>query len=199
MGVLIYLIGASGVGKDSLLDAAREARCDWLVAHRYITRASGKGENSIALTEAEFEARHERQLFCLTWQAHGLCYGVGTEVETWCQEGSTVLLNGSRRALPQARERFGEALLPVVVTAPSDVLRQRLERRGREGSEEIAHRLARHAEVEAELERDFPGLPRIDNGGSLEASLSELATIVERLESIHLHDGEECGRHGPGE
>lgn len=187
MGLLIYLIGASGVGKDSLLDAARETPRDWRVAQRYITRPSGKGENSIALTEAEFQHRHRRQQFCLDWQAHGLRYGVGIEVEAWCREGATVLLNGSRQALPQASERFGEALRPVVITAPPAVLRQRLEQRGRESHEEIAQRLVRHAEVEAELERDFPGLPRIDNGGSLEASLSALAAMVDGSESCHLH------------
>ncbi|ALM51212.1 ribose 1,5-bisphosphokinase [Halomonas huangheensis] len=179
MARLVYLIGASGVGKDTLLDAAREARSDWLVAHRYITRPSGRGENSVALCESEFAVRRELGLFCLDWCAHGLCYGVGREVEEWCRRGATVLLNGSRRALPQARERFGEALVPVVITAPSEVLRQRLVQRGREGNEEIQRRLARHAKVEAELVRDFPGLPRIDNGGSIEASLSALAAVID--------------------
>lgn len=188
MARLVYLIGASGAGKDTVLDAVREARSDWLVAHRYITRPSGRGENSVALCEPEFAARRELGLFCLDWRAHGLCYGVGTEVEEWCRRGATVLLNGSRRALSQAHERFGPALLPVVITAPSEVLRQRLEQRGREGGEEIQRRLARHADVEAELARNYPGLPRIDNGGSIEASLSALASVIDgRSGYLHQH------------
>lgn len=69
--MLVYLIGASGVGKDSLLVALRQQRPDLLVAHRYITRASGLGEDSLALSEAEFLARRGRGLFCLDWQAMG--------------------------------------------------------------------------------------------------------------------------------
>ena len=57
--MLVYLIGASGVGKDSLLDAVRKRRPDLLVAHRYITRPSGVGEDSVALSPAEFEARRD--------------------------------------------------------------------------------------------------------------------------------------------
>ncbi|MCA0976557.1 ribose 1,5-bisphosphokinase [Halomonas denitrificans] len=177
--MLVYLIGASGVGKDSLLVALRQQRPDLLVAHRYITRASGLGEDSLALSEAEFLARRGRGLFCLDWQAHGLHYGVGIEIECWLESGATVLLNGSRRALCQARERFGDQLLPVVVTAPGEVLRQRLVKRGRECPEQIEARLARHAEVEAELERDYPTVARLDNGGALAVSVGALEALVD--------------------
>ena len=176
--MLVYLIGASGVGKDSLLDAVRKRRPDLLVAHRYITRPSGVGEDSVALSPAEFEARRARGLFCLDWVAHGLHYGVGIEVEAWLTAGATVLLNGSRRELASARARFGERLKPVVVTAPPEVLCERLARRGRESDDQIEARLARHAEVEAELERCHPALDRVDNGGSLDESVRALEAII---------------------
>lgn len=179
MGQLIYLIGASGVGKDSLLQAARSAYPEWLVAHRYLTRASGADEDCVALDNAEFAVRRELGLLCLDWHAHGLNYGIGVEVETWLARGATVLLNGSRRALPRARDRFGEALIAVVVTAPSEVLRRRLVERGRESPSEIEHRLERHREVARELDESFPGLARIDNGGSLSDSLAELTAVIE--------------------
>lgn len=49
MGKLIYLVGASGSGKDSLLQALRQQQTiPLLVAHRYITRACNAGsENHI--------------------------------------------------------------------------------------------------------------------------------------------------------
>lgn len=174
MGRLVYVVGASGVGKDSLLDAARRRHPQWLVAHRYVTRESGATENGVALSPAEFEARRRSGLFCLSWRAHGLDYGLGIELEAWLARGATVLVNGSRDVLPQARERFGEALLPVVVTAPEAVLRERLRRRGRESETQIAQRLARHRALQDAL----PEVPRIDNGGTLAASLDALGRLL---------------------
>lgn len=56
MGRLIWLMGPSGSGKDSLLSALRQREhSQLLVAHRYITRAANAGsENHIALSEQEF-------------------------------------------------------------------------------------------------------------------------------------------------
>ena len=52
-GKLIWLMGASGSGKDSLLTELRQReQTQLLVAHRYITRAASAGsENHIALSE----------------------------------------------------------------------------------------------------------------------------------------------------
>jgi ribose 1,5-bisphosphokinase len=176
MGRLVYLVGASGVGKDTLLDAARLRHPEWLVAHRYVTRESGASENSVALSPAEFAARDRSGLFCLSWEAHGLAYGLGIELEAWLARGATVLVNGSRRALPQARQRLGESLLPVMVTAPEDVLRKRLHQRGRESESQIEERLARHRQLQEAL----PEVMRIDNGGPLMASLNTLGRLLER-------------------
>lgn len=110
--------GSSIICWGSLLDAARAHHPEWLVAHRYVTRDSGGTENGVALIPDEFASRRRLGLFCLTWQAHGLDYGLGIELEAWLARGQTVLVNGSRRALPEARGRLGEALLPVLVTAP---------------------------------------------------------------------------------
>ena len=46
-GRLVYVMGPSGAGKDSLLSFARSALADEPVvfAHRYITRPAGQGEN----------------------------------------------------------------------------------------------------------------------------------------------------------
>ena len=56
MGRLIWLMGPSGSGKDSLLSALRQREHpQLLVAHRYITRAANAGsENHIALNETNF-------------------------------------------------------------------------------------------------------------------------------------------------
>lgn len=146
-GKLIWLVGPSGSGKDSLLAALRqreEARM--LVAHRYITRpASAGSENHIALSEHEFFTRAERQLFALSWHANNLYYGVGIEIDVWLHAGFDVVVNGSRAHLAQSKARYADALLPICLQVSPDVLRSRLEQRGRETQKEIDQRLDRAA------------------------------------------------------
>ncbi len=92
MARLIYLMGPSGAGKDSLLAALRaDADRAPLVAHRYITRPADAGcENHIALSEPEFLRRRAKGLFALDWQAHQQHYAFGIEVDPatasafWC-------------------------------------------------------------------------------------------------------------------
>nr|WP_163501370.1 phosphonate metabolism protein/1,5-bisphosphokinase (PRPP-forming) PhnN [Halomonas socia] len=175
MARLVYLMGASGVGKDTLLDEARRRHPEWLVAHRYVTRESGPSENSIGLTLDEFAVRQRTGLFCLSWQAHGLSYGLGVELEAWLGRDGIVLVNGSRRALPDARRRFGDWLLPVLVTAPEALLRQRLVSRGRETPDVIEARLLRHRQLAASL----PEVAQIDNTGTPQTSLEGLSQLLE--------------------
>ena len=77
---LIYLMGASGSGKDTLLRLMR-ARLRGaepvLVAHRYITRDSGEAEDAMRLTPEEFSHRAALGCFALHWASHGLQYGIG--------------------------------------------------------------------------------------------------------------------------
>lgn len=91
MAYLIYLMGPSGAGKDSLLERLRAATgAGPLVAHRYITRPANAGcENHIALSEQEFLRRRAKGLFALDWQAHEQHYAFGIEVDLWLLQGST--------------------------------------------------------------------------------------------------------------
>ena len=114
MGRLIWLMGPSGSGKDSLLLALRECAPErMIVAHRYITRsASAGGENHVALSEQEFRRRREHGLFALDWQAHQFCYALGIEIDQWLAAGLDVVVNGSRLHLDAAQQRYGDRLLP---------------------------------------------------------------------------------------
>lgn len=114
-GKLIWLMGPSGSGKDSLLAELRQReQTQLLVAHRYITRdASAGSENHIALSEREFFTRAGQNLLALSWHANGLYYGVGIEIDLWLHAGFDVVVNGSRAHLPQARARYQSALLPI--------------------------------------------------------------------------------------
>jgi ribose 1,5-bisphosphokinase len=128
-GTLIYLIGPSGSGKDTLINLVRQQlgqECDVCFAHRYISRpASAGGENHVALTEGEFLARQRAGLFAMSWASHGCHYGIGIEINQWLAKGLTVVLNGSRGYLDSALKDYPE-LRPVLVdVAPGNSERYR--------------------------------------------------------------------------
>lgn len=139
-------MGASGVGKDALMQYARrsiDGSRSIVFAHRYITRPfEAGGENHIYLSPGEFALRKGRNLFALDWESHGFCYGIGREIDAWMADGLDVVVNGSREYLPIARERYPH-LVAVLIEADPAVVRQRLEGRGRETQEEVERRLRR--------------------------------------------------------
>ncbi|MGR5177173.1 ribose 1,5-bisphosphokinase [Vibrio parahaemolyticus] len=180
-GKLYYVIGPSGAGKDTLIDAIRaDHPDDIIVAHRYITRPFGAGgENHVAVSEQEYLSRQQKGLFAMSWRAHGLCYGVGLEVKTWLDKGISVLLNGSRAELAQAQQCFGSELVPIVVHLELDVLRTRLQNRGRESHEEIERRLQRASEFTLSKQEGFF---LIDNSGDVQSSAKQFRHIRSQLE-----------------
>lgn len=176
MSRLIWLIGPSGAGKDSLLAALRHQQVpDLLVAHRYITRpADAGGENHVALSDAEFSQRAACGLFALEWRANGYRYGVGVELDHWLTAGMNVIVNGSRQHLPHALQRYGDRLLPVLLQVSDEVLRRRLEARGRETPEAIEQRLRRARQFATHL----PPCAILNNDGSLLQSASALIQLM---------------------
>ncbi|MDQ8033007.1 phosphonate metabolism protein/1,5-bisphosphokinase (PRPP-forming) PhnN [Bordetella genomosp. 1] len=144
---LVYLMGPSGSGKDTVLRLLRDrqpARRPLLVAHRYITRPGGADEASLYLPADEFGRRARLGCFALHWDSHGLRYGIGIEIDTWLAIGATVVVNGSRAHLEQAHRRY-PGLTAISLRVDADVLRARLLGRGREDADQIAERLARAA------------------------------------------------------
>ncbi|WP_454566108.1 phosphonate metabolism protein/1,5-bisphosphokinase (PRPP-forming) PhnN [Pseudomonas sp. AIG] len=178
-GKLIYLMGPSGSGKDSLIEAARVSlrALDCEVMRRVITRsAESVGEDAVGVTPEEFERREYAGEFSLAWRANGLAYGIPVEMDQRLHAGQHVLVNGSRANLRQALERY-PALLPVLLTVRDEVLRERLCRRGRETLEQIDARLARNALFKDRRSSDGP-VHHIDNSGNLAEAVSDLLHLI---------------------
>ena len=178
-GRLFYLMGPSGAGKDSLLDACRGeavAGHTLRIAPRHITRgAHSGGEDHIALTPEAFNQQVAARRFALYWRANGRGYGIGKEIDDWLRAGEAVLVNGSRGHLDEARARYGHRLVPVLVCVDPRQQRQRLLARGRESAAEIEARIERSLRLQAELENRFA---TIHNNGSLAHAVSELLATV---------------------
>ncbi|WP_454675096.1 phosphonate metabolism protein/1,5-bisphosphokinase (PRPP-forming) PhnN [Achromobacter pestifer] len=175
---LIYLMGASGSGKDTLLRLLRTHLQDdepVLVAHRYITRDSGDTEDALRLSPEEFTRRAALGCFALQWASHGLHYGIGVEIDTWLTYGAAVIVNGSRAHLEQAHARY-PTLTAVEITVEPALLARRLAGRGRETAEQIGLRLARATQA-------FPvpsacQLMRVGNNDAPESAAAALLGIA---------------------
>ncbi len=178
-GHLYYVIGPSGVGKDSLLNYARPflSNTPVVFAHRYITRpVELTGENHISLSESEFLNRQQYGCFLFDWQSHGLHYGIGQEVQDWLDQGLNVVMNGSRGYLTEATKRFPE-LRPVLITVALDKLKTRLQQRGRENAEQIEERLLRASEFS---QLSHPNLMIVSNDFKLEVAGQKLLNIFQQ-------------------
>lgn len=172
-GRLIYLVGPSGSGKDSLIDASRErlAAAGVQIARRVITRSA---EAAHGVTSEQFEALRAQGAFAMYWQANGLDYGIPVQVDQWLAAGRAVLVNGSRAYLAEARRRYPN-LLAVLVQVRPEVLRERLLARGRESAEEVEQRLARNARLQALAD---PSLHVLDNSTTLETAVAALFALL---------------------
>jgi ribose 1,5-bisphosphokinase len=140
--MIFAIVGPSGAGKDTLIRGAMQSRPDLRLVRRVITRPTeAGGEDFEGVTRGVFADRKARGDFVLTWEAHGLSYGIPRDQVTGFGD---VIFNGSRAALVEAARVF-PGLRVILVTAPDIVLAARLAARGRETAEDIRARLARAA------------------------------------------------------
>lgn len=195
---LIYVMGPSGAGKDSVMHYAHERinsaySFSWqsgcqgsrqmrplMFARRYITRSKSQdttgSEDHYPVSLEDFQRLKTQNAFALDWESHGLHYGIPAEIHTFLIDGAVVVVNGSRKALPLAVNRFPN-LLPVLIEARQEILQRRLESRKREGKADIARRL-----LQSELALpEVSGLIRIDNSFALTEAGEQFTAVVRRL------------------
>lgn len=184
-GRLIFLMGPSGAGKDSVIDAARcrLAAIPVEVVRRVITRsAESVGEQALGVSDERFAAMQATGEFAMNWRANGHYYGIPADINRHLTSGRHVLVNGSRGYLPEARRRY-PALLPVLLGVETAVLRQRLLARGREPLEEVELRLQRNEQLREEAQRwqaDASDIECLDNSGSLAQAVDALMALLAR-------------------
>lgn len=145
-GTLIMIVGPSGGGKDTLIAGARvlvPQDSPVYFPRRLITRVSDrKAEDHDTLSNQEFAERQGSGKFALHWKAHGLCYGIPSEIDKKLRNGNCVVFNGSRSVIVDAMAKY-RSVVVVEVTAPAEILASRLAARGRETSDDIRQRLER--------------------------------------------------------
>lgn len=181
-GVVVLVVGPSGVGKDALLAGSRERLQDdphFEFLRRAITRPVHGSEDFESISEADFDVARADGKFALWWRAHGLDYGVPVSLDQSVREGRACIFNASRAVIPAARKRYAH-VRSVLVRCPPEVRAQRLAQRGRETRAAILERLAHTVESFDEATAD----EKIDNAGALEEGIERLVAILVRYAAV---------------
>jgi phosphonate metabolism protein PhnN/1,5-bisphosphokinase (PRPP-forming) len=176
-GTLFLVVGPSGAGKDTLLEAARNALAsdpNYVFPVRDITRpANAGGEVHHEVSPREFEAKRAAGGYALCWNAHGLSYGIDAGIVAELAAGRHVVCNVSRGAVEAGRLCF-QPLRVLVVTATLPTLARRIAARGRETAEEVEIRLKR-AGISAP---QGPDVIEICNDGALEDAVAAFRAAI---------------------
>jgi ribose 1,5-bisphosphokinase len=179
-GALVLVVGPSGAGKDTLMDAARAELAGvpgFRFARRLITRPAMAGaEDHDSCDEAAFAAARARGDLALSWRAHGLHYGIPLRELAGIAAGQVVIANISRGEIAAAETLAGRVVV-IEISAPPAVLAKRLAARGRESEADIAARLAREAPLAARTAT----LRRISNDRSVAEGAAELIALLRGL------------------
>ena len=174
-GRLVLVVGPSGAGKDTLLRLARAACAedhDIVFPRRVVTRASSADEDNIAVSPDEFAHAREHGDFAVHWDAHGHSYALPLEINDDICAGRSVVVNVSRTMISALRQAYANVIV-VAITAPPDVLAQRLAARARNSDGNIAERLARSVD-DASASADVTIL----NAGSAEYHGRQLVRVI---------------------
>lgn len=136
---VILIVGASGVGKDTLIkEAKKELKKKFNFIRRYITRKPDKSEKNFFLEDSAFEILKENDFFISCWDAHNNLYGISKD----SIKNKTNIISISRSKISDFEKNFDKVYV-INITLNDTELKRRLIKRGRENIKEIEKRLER--------------------------------------------------------
>jgi len=144
-GRLILVVGPSGAGKDTLLGLAKAACTDdrsIVFPRRVITREASVSEDNEEVSLGTFREALARDEYAMHWEAHGHRYALSRAIDDEIRAGHSVVANVSRTVVALMRQAYASVVV-VSITAPPNVLAERLAMRGRGSDGRSEHRLQR--------------------------------------------------------
>ena len=178
-GNLFVVAAPSGAGKSSLVKALLELDAHLAVSVSHTTRAprgqEKDGREYWFVDEPAFRTMIARGEFFEWAQVHGNLYGTSRRaIEDRLAHGEDVVLEIDWQGALQIKALFEHAVLIFILPPSWDELRQRLLRRGEDGPEVIATRMANaHDEVAQARHFDY-----VIINGLFETALFDLKTVV---------------------
>src|SRR5258708_19339533 len=142
-GRLLRVVGQSGAGKDTLISLARAACADdgtIVFPRRVVTREATASEDNEQVSLEAFRQSCADSGFAMHWEAHGHSYGLPRAIDDDIRAGRTVVANASRTVVEAMRRAYAHVTV-VSITAPSDILAERLAARAPTSARHIDPRL----------------------------------------------------------
>jgi ribose 1,5-bisphosphokinase len=144
-GKLVLIVGPSGAGKDTLLGLAKAACADdpaIVFPRRVITRQASASEDNEEVSIGTFEEALSRDEYAMHWDAHGHRYALPRAIDNEIYAGNSVVANVSRTIIAAVRRVYADVTV-ILITAPPNVLAERLAMRNRGSDGRIEQRLSR--------------------------------------------------------
>ena len=137
-----------------------------------ITREASASEDNEEVSAGTFQEALARNEFSIHWEAHGHCYALSRAIDDDVRAGRTVVANVSRTVVAAMRRVYADVVV-VSITAPPNVLAERLAMRARSSDGRIEHRLHRTVE-------DAAAAPDVTivNTGSAEYHARQFVRII---------------------
>lgn len=172
---IILIVGASGVGKDTLIkEAKKDLKKEFNFVRRYITRKPDKSEKNYFLENSAFELLKENDFFISSWNAHENFYGISQN----SIKNKTNIISISRSKIEDFEKNFKDVYV-INITLNEKDLKKRLIKRGRESVEEIQKRLNRkYDKIEAK------NLINFENNKSYEDGRKDFIKLLKEIDAI---------------
>jgi ribose 1,5-bisphosphokinase len=174
-GRLVLVVGPSGAGKDTLIALARTACAgdDHIIfPRRIVTREASASEDNEQISPESFRQACTRGDFAMSWEAHGHGYGLPRSIDNDVRAGRTIVVNVSRGVVEAMRRLYADVTV-VSITAPPEILAERLATRSRSSDGALSDRLGRVVDGNA-VKPDVT----ITNVGDVEDRAQELIRVI---------------------
>ena len=172
---IILIVGASGVGKDSLIkEAKKDLKKEFNFVKRYITRKPDKNEKNYFLENCAFELLKDNDFFISSWEAHENFYGISKN----SIKNRLNIISISRSKISDFEKNFKNVYV-INITLNKEELKNRLIKRGRETLEEIQKRLDRsYDKIEAK------NLINFENDKSFQESKEAFIKLLKEIDGL---------------
>jgi ribose 1,5-bisphosphokinase len=174
-GRLVLVVGPSGAGKDTLIGLAKAACAgdeNIMFPRRIVTREASESEDNEQISRDAFRQARARGDFAAHWEAHGHGYGLPRSIDGDIRAGRTIVVNVSRGVVEAMRRAYADVTV-VSITAPPEILAERLAARSRSSDGALSDRLGRVVDgnaVKPEV--------TITNVGDVEDRAQELIRVI---------------------
>ncbi|AXX92345.1 hypothetical protein CPU12_06990 [Malaciobacter molluscorum LMG 25693] len=168
--IIILIVGASGVGKDSLLKQFINLE-NINIVKRYITRVADENEDNYYLSKKDFLDLKNADFFISSWFAHDNFYGISKN----SLNNKINIISVSRTVIDDFENMFNN-VFTINITLNKSSLKQRLLKRGRESIFQIENRLKR-----VDFEVKAKNLITFENDKPIVESAKNLIYIIEKL------------------